>query len=110
MPTAVITFDDVVRSQLENAVPVLQKHGFKATFFVCDWFRDSRIHALKQGMDMADLKTLHQRTLKISSKSCKSLRRKSMRILAPRMWKRRRQPSNQWVTSPRGQAETVRWI
>ena len=60
MPTAVITFDDVVRSQLENAVPVLQKHGFKATFFVCDWFRDSRIHALKQGMDMADLKTLHQ--------------------------------------------------
>ena len=60
MPTAVITFDDVVRSQLENAVPVLQKHGFKATFFVCDWFRDSRIHALKQGMDMPDLKTLHQ--------------------------------------------------
>ena len=60
MPTAVITFDDVVRSQLENAVPVLQKHGFKATFFVCDWFRDSRVHALKQGMFMDDLKTLHQ--------------------------------------------------
>ena len=60
MPTAVITFDDVVRSQLENAVPVLQKHGFKATFFVCDWFCDSRVHALKQGMFMDDLKTLHK--------------------------------------------------
>ncbi len=60
MPTAVITFDDVVRSQLNNAVPILQKHSFKATFFVCDWFCDSPIHPLKQGMFRKDLQTLHQ--------------------------------------------------
>ena len=30
-----ITFDDLYQSQVDNALPVLAKYGFKATFFVC---------------------------------------------------------------------------
>ena len=126
MPTAVITFDDVVRSQLENAVPVLQKHGFKATFFVCDWFRDSRIHALKQGMDMADLKTLHQLGFELgnhtkdhanpASLSVEENKAqvayiedlfKELQVPAPKVYA---YPGAPYAEPARGQAETVRWI
>lgn len=31
----VITFDDLYQSQIDSALPVLSKYGFKATFFVC---------------------------------------------------------------------------
>lgn len=31
---AVITFDDGLRGQLENAVPILERHGVRATFFL----------------------------------------------------------------------------
>lgn len=54
MPTkrVVITFDDACRSQLENALPILDRYGFKATFFICrfgqQWREEHGQHLMTQ--------------------------------------------------------------
>jgi peptidoglycan/xylan/chitin deacetylase (PgdA/CDA1 family) len=43
--TVVLTFDDACRSHLEVAVPILEKHGFGATFFVTQrWMSNRRLY------------------------------------------------------------------
>lgn len=69
MPTAIITFDDVVASQLTNAVPVLRQHQFQATFFVCDWFSDSSVNPLQQGMKTTDLIAINRLGYEIGNHS-----------------------------------------
>ena len=36
-PTVVLTFDDATASQRTNVAPLLQRYGFGATFFVCEF-------------------------------------------------------------------------
>jgi peptidoglycan/xylan/chitin deacetylase (PgdA/CDA1 family) len=38
--TVVLTFDDALRSHLEYVAPALRKHGFRATFFVTNAWRE----------------------------------------------------------------------
>jgi peptidoglycan/xylan/chitin deacetylase (PgdA/CDA1 family) len=80
-----LNFDDSHRSQIEYAMPVLDKYGFKATFFhVCGWIGNDdwqQIARLKQnGMDIQahtinhpDLNTVSKEALKAEvegSKQC----------------------------------------
>jgi len=44
--TVVLTFDDAVRSHLEYVAPLLEKHGFGATFFVSHYWMPDREHFL----------------------------------------------------------------
>src|SRR4026208_1138251 len=49
-PAAVlITFDDGYRDNLENAVPILQRHGYPAVVFVPSAFPDERRPLPQQG-------------------------------------------------------------
>ena len=74
------------------------------------YFEEARVSFMEQAGYPYERLEAEEILSPVINVSCKFLRRKSMRILAPRMRKRRRQPSNQWDTSPRGLAETVRWI
>ena len=37
-PSLIITFDDGLRSNYDNAVPILEKYNFKGLFFICPHF------------------------------------------------------------------------
>ena len=50
MKTIVLTFDDACRSHLEIVVPILEKYGFGATFFISQpecWFETPNAHLTK---------------------------------------------------------------
>ena len=56
--TVVLTFDDACRSQMDNAVPLLARYGFGATFFVCRFSDQWRALHQDTLMTPADLRTL----------------------------------------------------
>ena len=62
----IITFDDGYRDQYENAVPVLQEHGFTATFFITTEFIET---GLDEFMTWDMLKELAQVGMRIESQS-----------------------------------------
>ena len=62
----IITFDDGYRDQYENAVPVLQEHGFTATFFITTELMKS---GLDEFMTWDMLKELAQAGMRIESQS-----------------------------------------
>jgi peptidoglycan/xylan/chitin deacetylase (PgdA/CDA1 family) len=67
----ILNFDDSHRSQIDYAKPILDKYGFKATFFhVCGWIGNSdwqQIAKLKQdGMDIQSHTVTHPDLNKVS--------------------------------------------
>ncbi len=59
---AIVTFDDNWKSQYENAVPILDEFGFKATFYVvCDYVGN------KNRMEWENIATLHEEGHEIGS-------------------------------------------
>lgn len=69
----VCTFDDGYKTLVANAAPILQKHGFSATVFVCtsliskDNTWNSKDSKLRQHLDMGDLMTLKELGWEIAS-------------------------------------------
>jgi peptidoglycan/xylan/chitin deacetylase (PgdA/CDA1 family) len=62
----IINFDDSHKSQYEYAKPILDKYGFKATFFeVCDWIGTD--HDSDKGMSWQDIAALQQDGMDIES-------------------------------------------
>lgn len=72
MPTAwpgghhaaiVLTYDDALRSQLDNAVPVLDANGFKGTFFLSGTFKQEDVErwraAAKEGHELGNHTIFH---------------------------------------------------
>jgi peptidoglycan/xylan/chitin deacetylase (PgdA/CDA1 family) len=64
----IINFDDSHKSQYEYAKPILDKYGFKATFFeVCDWIGTNHDHDLDNGMSWQDIAALQHDGMDIES-------------------------------------------
>ena len=53
--TVVLTFDDAVQSHVDFVAPLLKRHGFGATFFVCHLWMDDQ----ENFMDWADIRRVH---------------------------------------------------
>jgi len=61
--TVVLTFDDACRSHLEVAAPILEEHGFGATFFVTQaWMRYRKVY-----LGFPELRELHDRGFEIAN-------------------------------------------
>lgn len=65
--TVVLTFDDAVVSQCENAVPVLREFGFGATFFICRFGDDWRAKHSPFLMTAAQVRALHDEGFEIGN-------------------------------------------
>jgi peptidoglycan/xylan/chitin deacetylase (PgdA/CDA1 family) len=59
----VLTYDDALRSQLDNAVPVLDANGFKGTFFLSGTFKQEDVErwraAAKEGHELGNHTVFH---------------------------------------------------
>lgn len=64
----VLTFDDAEISHYNNVAPLLQKYGFKATFFVCD-FPIKNAGEEKEFMDWNQIRELHKKGFEIGNHS-----------------------------------------
>jgi peptidoglycan/xylan/chitin deacetylase (PgdA/CDA1 family) len=65
---AILTFGNGPKSQYIDAKPILDKYGFKASFFVvCDWISDSNED--NSHMTWQDIETLHNEGHDIGAKS-----------------------------------------
>lgn len=63
--TVVLTFDDAVQSHLDVVAPLLKKHGFGATFFVCNlWMNDEA-----NSLSWEDIRRLHDLGFEIGNHS-----------------------------------------
>lgn len=66
--TVVLTFDDAEISHYNNVAPLLQKYGFKATFFVCD-FPVKNAGEEKEFMNWNQIRELHKKGFEIGNHS-----------------------------------------
>jgi rhamnogalacturonan endolyase len=62
----VLTFDDAVRSHAMFVAPLLQKHGFGATFFVCEFPPDFNT-AKEKYMTWEQIRSLHEMGFEVGS-------------------------------------------
>ena len=81
--TVVLTFDDCCKSQLDFVIPILQKYGFNATFFICrpeKWLSEypelyftaddiSKIHEL--GFEVGNHTMSHRGMMELSADECR---------------------------------------
>ena len=75
----ILTFGNAPKSQYTDAKPILDKYGFKASFFVvCNWISDSDKD--NSYMTWQDIETLHNEGHDIGAKS---LNHKDLTILSP---------------------------
>lgn len=58
--TVILTFDDACKSQFDNAVPLLLKYGFGATFFICRFNDEWRAAHESTLMTIEQLKLLNK--------------------------------------------------
>ena len=66
----ILTFGNAPKSQYIDAKPILDKYGFKASFFVvCNWISDSDEDEDNSHMTWQDIETLHNEGHDIGAKS-----------------------------------------
>ncbi|MBP5232169.1 MAG: polysaccharide deacetylase family protein, partial [Planctomycetes bacterium] len=62
-----LTFDDACLSHLTQVVPVLERHGFGATFYVCRFGEEWREKNAPFQLSAAQVKEIHDRGFRIGN-------------------------------------------
>ena len=77
--SVVLTFDDACRSHLYNAVPVLERYGFGATFFICHFVEEKYQKIREYMLNGEEIREIYDRGFEIGNHTWDH---HSMRILS----------------------------